>query len=467
VYLASLDTEQDAFVQGMLVVRGPPAAPLSLREQWWDTYRRLMRGITSMAPAGAALRVVLEPGRGVQQALVVAVEQERAARLRRFLAPFTRLETVAPGSGRLPIAKADYDSIADGFPALRCRLAVEPGQLQGAWFACDFRLAPSLETLMLTASDRGHRLGYQINICPLAGGVELEWLRTARRNALTIAELAGVPDAVVAHQRRLSDRLDQARAVYEEYVGVDTPEAAEWLLGELRAEYEAQLGGQRFDEAPEWELDDDGYEDELAYPLLLDPVEMTPAELTAAAVSGSEAEALLSWRAPAELALPVDAADAGLEADDEPPLHPPADLPAACDGNDPFVFISYRRADLERVAPIMREAQQRGRRLWYDFGIPGGSEWGAQLEDRLNACSGVLLFVSQAAVDSRWVRSEAQFANGLGKPILPVKLEPAELRHGMGLLLGQYQMLNAGAPDFLGRLDAALAAMLGRSTVRV
>lgn len=465
MYLATLHTDQDDFVQGMLDIRGPPPAPSSLRERWWETYRRLMRAVNSTAPAGAALRIVFEPEAGVHQALLIAVEEEHTGRLRRFFAPFTRLETVAPGSGRLPVARDEYDEVADRFPALRGRLAVEAGHMEGAWFACDFRLAPRLDSLMLAAYERGHRLGYQVNVRPLAGGVDAAWVRAARRNELTIAELPGVPAAVLAHQSRLAERLGKAGAVCEEYVGVDTPEAAEWLAGALRREYSLQFGTGRFDEAPEWRLNAGAFKCELAYPLL-EPDEMSVEELCAAVVPEAEVEALLSWEAPAELASRVAGVDPGTEADDELPADIP-ELPVRSELGQPFVFISYRRADLGRVAPIMREAERRGRRLWYDLEIPGGIEWNAMLEERLHSCRGVLLFVSQAAVDSRWVRREAQFADSLGKPIVAVDLEPVALRHGMGLLLGQYQRLQAGSSDFLGRLDDALAAILGRSRVSV
>jgi hypothetical protein len=69
------------------------------------------------------------------------------------------------------------------------------------------------------------------------------------------------------------------------------------------------------------------------------------------------------------------------------------------------------------------------------------------------------LFMSQAAVDSKYVRREVRFADSVDKPIISVQLEATRLRHGMGLLLTHYQMLNPSAQDFLAQLDRALKTL--------
>jgi hypothetical protein len=139
---------------------------------------------------------------------------------------------------------------------------------------------------------------------------------------------------------------------------------------------------------------------------------------------------------------------------------PVSSLPAADRGDEPFFFVSYRRTDLERVVPVIQNVRSRGWRLWYDDEIAGGSEWNAVLEQRLAACSGVLLFLSQPAVDSKYVRRELQFADSLGKPIIGVQIERTELRHGLALLMSQYQLLRHDSPDLVGRLQDALTRIM-------
>ena len=67
------------------------------------------------------------------------------------------------------------------------------------------------------------------------------------------------------------------------------------------------------------------------------------------------------------------------------------------------------------------------------------------------------MFVSHAAVRSKYVRREVKFADVLNKPIIPVRLEPdVELRDGMDMLLNQYQTVNAFASSEGHEVDRAL-----------
>ena len=125
-------------------------------------------------------------------------------------------------------------------------------------------------------------------------------------------------------------------------------------------------------------------------------------------------------------------------------------------GEEPFVFVSYRRDDLERVRPILHRVQGWGYRIWYDRGIPGGAEWDALIEERLKRCAMLLFFVSRGSVESKYCRREVKYVDQLNKPILSVRLEPAELTHGLEMLLTQYQIVDATADNFAGEMERAL-----------
>ena len=66
-----------------------------------------------------------------------------------------------------------------------------------------------------------------------------------------------------------------------------------------------------------------------------------------------------------------------------------------------------------------------------------------------------MLFLSQAAVDSKYVRRELLLADCLNKPILSLQLEHSDLRHGMALLLSQFQMVDIAAADLEQHLRLA------------
>lgn len=455
MYLARLALDDRQLAQGMVFVPGLEDRADARFVQWRDAYRQLVGHLYAAEADGASLRVVYHPGRGTTQSLVVAAANGRSEPLRRFLAPFTRLQTILPESAQLPLTMEQYDAVAGDFPPLRCTAAAAGFEAGGAWFASDFRVAPQLDTLLSEADAYGYRLGYQINVRPVRPSPDA--MRVALRNALAVSRLPGVPAAAVDLQTQLGRRLGQMWAICEEYLGVDPGEPERWINTALGRQFAARFGALHF-ETPQWDMTPDAYEDELSCPALLDPVELSVPELCSAAVTQADADGLLSWTAPPALAAVIDPVPTSAEREDGVMSAAAAPAPAA--GDEPYFFISYRRSDFERIAPIMLDVDRRGWRVWYDKGIPGGADWNEMLEQRLVSCSGVLLFVTQPAIDSKWVRREARFADSLDKPIVAVQLEPSHLRHGMSLLLGQYQVLNRDASGFWEDLDRSLRRIL-------
>jgi hypothetical protein len=457
MYLAGFSTPDGPIAQGLVALPALPAVPLELEQRWWRVLAAAVDGLHVVGHGGVSARAVLSPDHGLRRALIVSAADQRTMQLRRWFATLTRLETLIPGSARLPITRDEYDAVAYDFPSMRCRISTSGFEAQGTWIACDFRLAPTLGALMEEADRYGYRLGYSVNVRPLT--VAPEQARRALRNALAVKELRGVPPALAAMQQALAERLTRANALCEEYVAVDSGEPEEWLLEALRYRFERAFSSLRFD-SPASELVDMGFEDELACPMFSDYRALVEDDLCAAVLTDGEVADMLLWRPPSELgsrlALPYRP-----QPDVERELTEPVpSLPAADRGDEPFFFVSYRRTDLDRVVPVIENVRSRGWRLWYDNEIAGGSEWNAVLEQRLAACSGVLLFLSQPAVDSKYVRRELQFADSLGKPIIGVQIEPAELRHGLALLMSQYQLLSHDTPDFPGRLQNALTRIM-------
>ena len=45
------------------------------------------------------------------------------------------------------------------------------------------------------------------------------------------------------------------------------------------------------------------------------------------------------------------------------------------EGNRPYLFISYAHKQSEEVVSTIRILHEKGWRLWYDEGIPAGSDW--------------------------------------------------------------------------------------------
>ncbi len=53
------------------------------------------------------------------------------------------------------------------------------------------------------------------------------------------------------------------------------------------------------------------------------------------------------------------------------------------EGSRPYVFISYSHRDSDRVLDIISELDRRKLRLWYDEGIPAGSDWPKNIESHM------------------------------------------------------------------------------------
>lgn len=110
-------------------------------------------------------------------------------------------------------------------------------------------------------------------------------------------------------------------------------------------------------------------------------------------------------------------------------------------GEEPYLFVSYARADSERVLREIRRLVERGYRVWYDEGITACHEWPEELARALAGACGCVAFISAASVASVNVRNELHFALNRGKPLLAIHLEATELPPGLELRMGDLQAL--------------------------
>ncbi|MEP6690940.1 MAG: toll/interleukin-1 receptor domain-containing protein [Gemmatimonadaceae bacterium] len=461
MYLASFDGGAGGAIrQGALKLPCLSPTPEAVRDSWWAQYTRLVA--TAGAVGGdVALRVSLTGSGLLDRVHLVSAPDTRDAALRRYLASFTRLDVIADGSTVSPSSREEYDAIVDDVPRLQCRARASGFRWRDVWFACDFRIGPLLDGLVAEADTLGFRMTYQVNVN--RGAITADRVGDARKNALRVQDVPGVPPALPSLQSRLSTHLAGATAVCEELVAVDTTDAAAWLNEALRRHFQRRFGGLGFD-TPYFDFVDGDFSDWFSAPSSSPaPSELSLDELCASAIDDAEADALIGARPSSDIA----ARFASRVRRDAPPgsdspsslvwTPPPGlpQLPIAYAGEQDFIFISYKHDDIPRIAPVIAELGERGQRVWYDSGIPGGAEWDAMIEERIARCRVLLLFVSQAAVASKYVRREVKFADTLGKPIVSVALENAHLTDGMRMLLSQYQMLSGAGAGLHHQLQIA------------
>jgi hypothetical protein len=93
------------------------------------------------------------------------------------------------------------------------------------------------------------------------------------------------------------------------------------------------------------------------------------------------------------------------------------------------IFVSYARADLDKVHQVVEGLRLLGRDVWIDESLVGGQAWWDAILARIRECDVFVQAISPSATKSEACASERQYAAALGKPILPVTLEamPAAL----------------------------------------
>jgi hypothetical protein len=140
---------------------------------------------------------------------------------------------------------------------------------------------------------------------------------------------------------------------------------------------------------------------------------------------------------------------------DTPPPFP------ACDRKEPYVFVSYAHADKADVYPDIQHLHGSGFRIWYDEGITPSEEWLENIAAAIDGCAMFVVFLSAAAVGSKWVPREISLAIERDKPFLAVHLAKTVLPSKLQLAIGIYQhVIRQGMPRdlYLGKVKVVLPA---------
>jgi hypothetical protein len=94
----------------------------------------------------------------------------------------------------------------------------------------------------------------------------------------------------------------------------------------------------------------------------------------------------------------------------------------------PTLFLSYARADLALVEPLLRDLAAHGLTVWRDQdSLYSGQRWPRAIGEAIAAQEGFLLVWSQQAAQSSWVEFEWTTALALRKPLLLCHLDATPL----------------------------------------
>lgn len=92
-------------------------------------------------------------------------------------------------------------------------------------------------------------------------------------------------------------------------------------------------------------------------------------------------------------------------------------------GGEPYLFVSYSHRDAEKVYPILDALHDRKYRIWYDESCENGNDFRDELRHRIEGCSAVVLFVSEASMSSPFCGMEVIVARENGKRLYPIYLD--------------------------------------------
>ena len=118
-------------------------------------------------------------------------------------------------------------------------------------------------------------------------------------------------------------------------------------------------------------------------------------------------------------------------------------------GNEPYLFISYSHRDTGIVYPILDALYDRKYRIWYDESCETGNDFRDELRQRIENSEAIILFVSEASMNSPFCGMEIIVARENGKRIYPVYLDNADIPPAFQILLANTHHVTADNMDKL------------------
>lgn len=476
--LIQIERSGGNLVQGFIRAAWPQEnsyAPSPGLIAWSRYFLRSVALWSQLKPLSVALRLSMTPGQSPVALYSFVVPAENEARLRMLLAAFLRTDRMA---GAVTETLHDLSDLKGGFfhpDDLRIGLDYEELTTgQGHAIVQDVRLDDVLGDIVSAAATLGLGFTYDVQIAAVPPPREI--VKSVLYGVAHLKDAQGIPAGLATAQAALAERLKTASFQIEECLGCADPHTLD-AVGRLAAEALARTVYGTF--AAEPKLRPLSAEDAapFAYHVHTQVLDDTPTAVTrqacATIVGPAEIDRILacdalglrnvagSGGAPSALIEPVLA---GMVA--RGPVATAGTAPVA--NGRPFLFVSYAHNDSSVVFPVVDETVAAGHAVWIDKRIMGGDDWIAELEARLLQCAGVIAFLSPHFTESRYCRREIQFADAIGKPIIPVQVAPSDMTGGLRFILQplQYIALHEGGP-FQARLSAAIHQQVPMLTATV
>lgn len=94
-------------------------------------------------------------------------------------------------------------------------------------------------------------------------------------------------------------------------------------------------------------------------------------------------------------------------------------------GTDPYVFVSYARADEKQAKAVIRCIDKAGFLVWWDALIPSGERFGAKIAEALEGAGAIVVLWSSHSIDSNWVQDEAGWGRDHHR-LVPISIDGSD-----------------------------------------
>jgi hypothetical protein len=294
MYTARYSDGQTAIVQTALRFETVVFDSVEDASSWAANYRKAIEALISAPGVDFAFRISLIE-KCLKRELFITTSEAREEHLQALAGRFLRLNALVDESVKLCLDQNQHDVLAGSFPKLNCWVRNATYPYNDCQLISDFRLFPLLERLFDVALQRDWDVAVQFNVRryqPTA-----EDARSLRKNLAHIDSESGLPRRLTDLQRRVVEKIDQARFLIDQFVGFGNAQAKETLSEQISEEFTAKFGRFGF---PCALLDDSnsvGVDEQLStgfHSSLF--LESTPMDTAADAAAPDEIEQLLRWQ---------------------------------------------------------------------------------------------------------------------------------------------------------------------------
>ena len=110
----------------------------------------------------------------------------------------------------------------------------------------------------------------------------------------------------------------------------------------------------------------------------------------------------------------------------------------AYEGDEPYIFISYKHADKDIVFPVIKHFQDAGFNVWYDHGLKYGEDYDDTIDYKIDNSSLFVICITERVIQgaynpNEYMKKELDVAIDTGTKIFPIYLDNVNLK-------GKYRM---------------------------